>query len=88
MGKMFHPAGANPCRACWRGYPKSCHKPGCKGLIHAVYGGDDEGIWLHAGCDVCDLRESVIPEREGGITVVAHIQGKERSRSMVMQGVR
>lgn len=89
MGKMFHPAGANPCRSCYNGYPKPCHSPGCKGLLHAVKGNepdDGESTWLHIGCDVCDLRESVIPERLGAVTVMAHIQGKERSRSMVMQG--
>jgi len=61
----FHPAGDKHCPSCWRGYPKPCHRPLCKGLIHAVFGGrDDNQVWLHAGCDVCDLRENVIPSYE------------------------
>lgn len=88
----FHPAGDKTCPSCYHGYPKPCHSAGCKGLQHAVRGDepdDDEGIWLHTGCDVCDRRESVIPTNEGveEVTVVGRILCEKPSRSIVMQGV-
>lgn len=54
-----HEVGDKDCHEGWcggaYGYPRSCGRSGCDGLVHAEFGDEDSdcNFWLYTKCDKC-----------------------------------